>query len=537
MISRSQPLRCRAGMSRWTLFVALLAVTASTACGSTLQSQPGGRPGAEFGAAGPGSASAGGPADSWTGVPAPSAPGSTAGPSGVVLDSNSPGTGTGTGSGTGGSSGGSATGGSGPATPGRPLTPTVGASTGISATQIKIGFVIAAGNPGTAFGGSVAYDQDANARMVKAFVEETNAKGGIAGRQIVPYYTFNDNSDQSDRRQLESQTAACTTLTEDNRVFAVIAINPGGVKMSYDCYAKHRTPLIDSVLDDADQERMDELAPWLVLPIYMNFTRMARLLPVVLKQQSFLSARMGIISYDRPSTRRVTEKVLAPELERLGGKVLEKVYLEPSYQGIGSGTASAVLRFKGLGIDRVVMLAPGGGALAIFASQADSQGYYPRYGISTYDAPANLEKLMAQTGVERQLDGAVGVGFMPGRDILDAYAAPLSPRERACFDIVRKRTGANYSARQQDGAAGVALGACEQLAFLKAALEQRGGRSLTQPEVAVEVANLGDRYLPVNVPTSSFGPGKLDGVNSYTTVGYAAACKCFQYRGPWQELR
>jgi ABC-type branched-subunit amino acid transport system substrate-binding protein len=427
-------------------------------------------------------------------------------------------------------------GGSGATAPGQSGTPTVGNSTGISATEIRIGFVIAAGNPGTAFGGSVAYDQDANARMVKAFVEETNARGGIAGRQIVPYYAFNDNSDQSDRAQLESQTAACTSLTEDHHVFAVIAINPGGVKMSYDCYAKHHTPLIDSVLDDADQERMDQLAPWLLLPMYMNFTRMARLLPQVLKQESFLSARMGIISYDRPSTRRVTEKVLAPELERLGGKVLEKVYLEPSYQGIGSGTASAVLRFKGLNIDRVVVLAPGGGALAIFASQADSQGYHPRYGISTYDAPANLEKLMAQTGVERQLDGAVGVGFLPGRDILDAYAPALTPRERACFDVVRKRTGSNYSARQQDAAAGTALGACEHLAFLKAALEQRVGRSLTQPEVGVEVAKLGGRYLPVNVPSSSFGPKKLDGVNSYSVVAYTAACKCFQYRGPWRGL-
>jgi ABC-type branched-subunit amino acid transport system substrate-binding protein len=402
---------------------------------------------------------------------------------------------------------------------------------GISGDKVKIGFIIASGSPGGAFGASLAYNEDTNTRIVKAYVEEINATGGVAGRTVVPAFAYIDNTDQSEGTQTRLQNEACVAMTEDAGVFAAIALQPQGIVYAYDCFARHKTPLIDATLAGTEQHRMEELYPWLVAPVYMNSTRMARVLPEALRQQGFLTQKMAILSYDRPDLVSSAKKVLVPELNRLGGKVVDEVYMQSTYEGLSSGTAAAALKFKNNGVDRVVMWAPGGGALIFFARQAESQNYRPRYGISTYDAPALVQTTLGAAAPE-QLKGAMGAGFIRSSDMADAQSGPLNAREKACFDVVRKRAGLSYTSRRQpNSAAGYALATCELTRFLKASLESRIGTPVAQADLGAEVARLGRSYLPVVIPASSFDRRKMDGAAVYHQLLFSDDCDCFKYRG------
>lgn len=404
---------------------------------------------------------------------------------------------------------------------------------GIDDKTVKVGFVVAAGNPGAAFGIPVAYDADTNLRILRALVDELNDNGGLAGRRVEAVYEFNDTTNQDSQEQTSQQNAICASMTQDHKVFLVVSVTVNGQGFAYECYAKHGTPLIEGSLGfGVNQQRWDSVSPWLFAPVYMNLTRMARLLPDALAQRDFLTQKMGVVAYDLPSLRQ-SAGLLISELERRGGKVLDAVYMTPTYDGLGSGTANAVLRFKGLGIDRVVMWAPEGGALLLFANNAESQGYYPRYGVSTFDAPG----LMARTLRARQLRGAVGVGFLQGRDLADSHAPPLNPRERRCFDVLEKRTDTRYTSRNQNSGAQFGLAACTLVWFTRDALATGAGVPLRNAEVGDHITALGSSYRPVITVGSEFGPRRLDGINHYRHLVYDESCTCFRHVGRWRRFQ
>lgn len=409
----------------------------------------------------------------------------------------------------------------------------VGRSVGITASTVKMGVVIAAGNPGTAFGSSLSYDTDASTRIVQGMVDEINATGGIAGRKVLPVYAYNDNTDASGANQTTTQTEICTRLTEDEKVFFVIAMNPAGLNYSYDCYAKHQTPLIDLLLADADTERLAQLSPWVIAPIAMNWGTMARVLPGALNDAGFLTQKMGLFTQDRPSLNRAA-KVLISEIEKRGGKFIATATFKPSYDGLAADTAAAVLSFKNKDVDRVVVWAPQCGTLIAFSRQAQSQGFSPRYGLTTYQTPA----FCADSGLiePSQLKGAVGAGFLMTSDVSKAGAPPITPREKACFDTVKKRSGDTFTQRSASGNAGVALATCELLYFAQKALAPATGRSIGNGEVATYVARLGTSYQAVNVAKTSYAPNKLDGVQVYARIEYRTSCSCFGYAGGWRDI-
>lgn len=503
-----------------TWMVSIASAVLLTACGSTVQdvSSPG--RGAQIppnGIDGPLAPS--GPVGS---APLSTSPGSAPGPvaSAVGTDGRAP------------SVGATPIGGSGPTTadPSNPGT-AVGRSVGITASTVKMGVVIAAGNPGTAFGTSLSYDTDASTRIVQGMVNEINATGGIAGRKVLPIYAYNDNTDGSASAQTRSQTEICTRLTEDEKVFFVIAMNPAGLNYSYDCYAKHQTPLIDLLLADADAERLAQLSPWVIAPIAMNWGTMARVLPGALSEAGFLTQKMGLFTQDRPALNR-SAKVLMGEIGKRGGRFLATATFKPTYDGLAADTAAAVLSFKDKGVDRVVVWAPQCGTLLAFSRQAQSQGYSPRYGLTTYQTPAFCAGLVDPS----QLKDAAGAGFLMANDVSGSSAPPITPREKACFDTVKKRSGDNFTKRGASGSAGIALASCELLYFAQKALAPGAGRAIGNGEVAGYVARLGTSYQAVNVAKTSYGPNKLDGAQVYARLEYRTSCSCFGYVGGWRDI-
>ena len=124
-----------------------------------------------------------------------------------------------------------------------PATPTTAALSGapgpgVTADAIKLGVMMIDYNCIEQFVDEVRPDQK---KTYQIFIDDLNAKGGVNGRKIVPVYKTFCPVDAS------TEIAACTSLTEDDHVFAAIGTfyDPNG--QAQQCFTKrHKTPIVSS---------------------------------------------------------------------------------------------------------------------------------------------------------------------------------------------------------------------------------------------------------------------------------------------------
>ena len=86
---------------------------------------------------------------------------------------------------------------------------------GVTPKTVKVGVALIDYSCVKNFVDSIREHED---RVYRAFIADVNAKGGIAGRKIVPVF------DSFCPVQSAGPLATCTKLTEDDKVFAVIGI-------------------------------------------------------------------------------------------------------------------------------------------------------------------------------------------------------------------------------------------------------------------------------------------------------------------------
>jgi len=396
-------------------------------------------------------------------------------------------------------------------------------------SPLKVGFILATGDSCAAFGadncGGASEDQ---ARQVLlAMVAEINENGGLGGHPIAPLIRGTSQTDQSQDAQSRSQNNTCIDLTEDEKVFMVVSF--GVTNYARECYASHKTPLLDSLVQ-TDAKGYKDVAPWVIPPLWMNATNMARLMPRVWDQEGFLTKKMGLIAYIGEASRR-SEDVMVAEIEKRGGKVIEAARFPVTYDGVAAGTASAVLAFKNAGVDRVIVWATLGGAWLLFAQQAEAQLYRPRYAVSTFQYP----RIVMETGSmpQAQLNGTLGVGFYSLADLNGAALPAPTKRERACWEMISRRTQITIANRQTGD---TVTPVCEFGYLLKAALAPAKGRALGQADVPTYFERLGRGFSPIVFPGSHFGAGRLDAISSYRIFTYDSSCGCMRYKVPWRGM-
>jgi ABC-type branched-subunit amino acid transport system substrate-binding protein len=393
---------------------------------------------------------------------------------------------------------------------------------------------VPSGDPGRAFGASTQPED--YPVIAQAVVEDLNERGGVAGRPVEAEIREASQEDQSQETQTRQAEEICESLANDAKVDLVAAAGNSGAFFGAPCYASHGLPLLIPGFTIAD-ETMQKFAPWLLPATGANLTTVAAELPGQLAKQGVLSKKIGILAFEVPDVRRAVEETFKPAIERNGGEVLETVYMQVAYQDVGAQVSSAVLRFKSLEIDLVLpSFAVGGGVTGIFMHEAETQGYRPRYGLSSLDAPIIVDATL--NAPESQLRNAVGVGYDPSRDVPQNQLAP-SRNERRCWDMVNKRLGTRYSDRTAGGGNGfAALEMCELVWQLEAALAPWEGRTFDPGAVRGAIEALGTSYTPVRLPAARFGPGRSDGAAVQRAFRFdAPGCGCFTYQGRWVPIR
>lgn len=352
--------------------------------------------------------------------------------------------------------------------------------------------------------------------MAQAVIDDVNGRGGIAGRRVEPvYFPFDVTGSTAPGGSDNESQKACAAFTEDTKVFAVVSpIVSGEILQS--CLSSRGVVFVDE-----NWNYIDAYTAGYWTPAYADTVRSVGVLVDRLVANGFLNrgAKIGAVYQDLKNRARVVNQALEPALDRHGLKIDEAVaWTADNSQQLAAG----VLKFRAAGITHVFVLDPGGLETFAWMTEAEAQGFRPKYAIDTRNYPF----LQAGQAPPGQLVNARGIGWLPAADLGVPPPGELSAADRRCLSTVAK-------AGQDMGDATnvrVAFAYCDTLEFLKAAAGD-SAVELSMASVQRGGEALGTHFTPTGTFAVQFGPGRHDGAAMARDLVYDASCGCFRYSG------
>jgi hypothetical protein len=406
-------------------------------------------------------------------------------------------------------------------------------SPGITADTITLGLVYTknqeAGNEAIGAPGLHGDARDG----YNVVIDEINRSGGIAGRKIGPIYVGYDATgtvpvDQEDQR-------ACATWTQDHEVFAIL---DGSSSILRECADK--AGAVNFWAGGASVPETFRQYPLYVETASMNLVRSGSVTVSALQKAGYFgtAAKIGLVTWDDPVFREAIEGGYVPALKKAGfSPAAPPIYVTgpQTPQDIGALSAAmknAVLRFKSVGIDHVLLLdgpqgVCGGACLTFeFMGAAKAQKFTPRYGLN--DSNSSAAGLEAGLYPPDQLAGAINVGWFDFDKTYDA-GGPVNQRREACFDLMRRHSVDMSNPNAQ----AAALGACDELWFLQAVFDKMHqlGLRATANNFIAGVNALGAWDSP-SLYAAFFSSKQHDGAAAVRISTFQESCGCFEYSAP-----
>jgi hypothetical protein len=193
-----------------------------------------------------------------------------------------------------------------------------------------------------------------------------------------------------------------------------------------------------------------------------------------------------------------------------------------------ASVSSAVLKFHSDGVDHVIIFdGPAGvnsaGDLVLeWMNQANSQSYYPRYGLNSTSGFSTL----ASDYPQKEMEGSVGVGWVPVTDLSqsDYEALPQTPLQKTCIQIMTAAGQAPSSAQME----GLELDACDLFFFLQQALAGVSG-PLNQQTALSAIDRVGAAFPDVTTFGTYFSAAQHDGAQLVRNMAFVDSCDCYRY--------
>jgi hypothetical protein len=414
--------------------------------------------------------------------------------------------------------------------------PTRGSGPGLTQTTISLGALYlknqAAANAAVGAGGAGGGDARQPYRVV---IDDINRHGGIAGRKVVPVFASIDATSSTPVDQQEQ--ADCATWTQDHKVFAILS---GGRDIYEQCAAKAGAAEIwSSVVGGASVPETFRQYPHYVELIGMNLVRMGSVTVDGLAKQGYFGkgAKIGMLTWDEPPYREGLAKGYVPALRRHGlALATAPVYLTPpqTVQDLGATSAqvnNAVLKFSSLGIDHVMMLDGSAGLCGVgcmgtlFMRRAQSQQYYPQYGLNDSNGPVAGQQ--AGFYPNDELRRSMSVGWTDLDKSYDQGWHVNAVRER-CYALMRKH-GVDLS---NVNAELVALEACDELWFFRTVTDRLGNTPLTVDNLIAAINTLGSSFASTGAYGTYLSPAQHDGAAAVRNLRFVDSCTCYRYTSP-----
>jgi hypothetical protein len=398
----------------------------------------------------------------------------------------------------------------------------------VTATTINVGGIYYpdAAAADSALGAANSNPGDVQAET-NAMVAYINAHGGVAHRKVVMVWHTGSTADPA----AQTMQNACSTWTQDHKSFII----PAGAN-----------PILDQCVDKAGivgigENFVEETTPALrqspsvVVLDGFSIDRSERITVEGLAQQGYFTkgAKVGIVTWDESDYRYAVSAAALPALSRLGITNVAQSYVAvpQSYSDLGatsSSVASAVLQFHSQGIDHVMLFdGPAGinsdGVLVLeWMQQANSQRYYPKYGLNTTSGFSSL----ASDYPQQELVGSVGVGWFPSSDLstADYNALPQSANEKTCTKVMSDAGQAPSNPNQE----GVEFGICDEFFFLQQAFAGIPG-PLNQQDAMAAIDRLGTSFEDLTTIGTNFSASQHDGANLVRNMSFDSSCDCYKY--------
>jgi hypothetical protein len=467
----------------------------------------------------------------------------TGGSTGAALGGGSTGSATRPGGGgTGGATTGSG-GSSGAIATSAPLPSQAATGLGVTAKTISLGFGYAsdgdAANAAIGADGITSGNEKANSQ---ALVDEVNAHGGVAGRRLVPvFHPYNLTSPDPGTAQDE---AACQDWTVDHKVMAVFSSSLSDNLVA--CLKKAGVVFVKGgQIVDADAAFLRQYANEILLSTMSIDRIFADQVRSLVRQDWFTGwdtvrgkagpapVKVGVLTYDNGSFTRALNGVLLPALKAVGHPVapsdviqVHRGQQESDTAGTAAQIKTATLKLQQDGVTHLVLGDASGLILEFFGSNARTQGYYPRLGVTS---GAGVQ-VIHDNGLasDQQLNGMAGTGWLPTIDLLASEGTKYSNSEtRRCLEIMKRRTGQTYTSTN---AATIALADCDGMFLFQRAM--LSAPSLTPAGFIAGVEALGRGYTSPTVgPTFLSGRQHDDAVRAWD-LNWVQSCTCVRYSSP-----
>lgn len=402
-----------------------------------------------------------------------------------------------------------------PAAP-APGAPAQGAAPTADRTPVKLGIIILKNGEATVAGLGTEVSFGDGRLQSRAVVEEINKNGGIGGRPIDPYYAEVDVAATDPE---SNYNAACSKLTEDDGVFAVMTvINPPESFIA--CVANHQTLLLNASFSPGDDTLYGEFKDWFFSPSLVSLDRGARLMLNSAKAEGrfdALGVNVGILYYDGdPQPARVVEQVMEPMLKAWNVPVTKAGISGP--EGVGG----AQLQFAAAGVNLVLFQTPNGIGQLLFMNAAENQGYRPAY----YTTDPDSTRFVSESAPRNQAANIAGVGSLPLANV-PVRSYPTTPKEEECLKLMRA-AGENDNDRLSSLTATLY---CELMWEFRIVGEQVQG-PLTHENWRAAFPTIGTGYTSVSTFATNFASGRNDNATQYRPYAWDTGCSCLAYTGP-----
>jgi hypothetical protein len=369
---------------------------------------------------------------------------------------------------------------------------------GVRADTIKIGFTYV-DLASLAAAGVIKTDHGDYAAMMKSIVDDVNAHGGINGRKLELFlakYSPVTNTEQ---------IAACTTLTEDDKVFAVLNGLQGDSNL---CITQqHSTILVGGVINSIQLAKAK--APWATATA-SDDRAIAALVQALDAAGSLKGKTIGLygITLYQPLVD-IAHKALTDRGYKVTATAINDAPAGDT-QALRAQDKVIAQRFMDQHVDTVIDVSQ-----SIPGTSFDAVGYHPALyldslgGISAAKFTNPLAKFPIVAGLAENAD----------------QDAPYTvPSMQHCVEVYKQATGRQIVNQTQENELGKSTGfvgmeeACTSLQIFVAAAKAAGA-DLTNETWAKGLASLGTVELPVANP-GSFGPNKPDAQDRFQLMKF-----------------
>lgn len=406
-------------------------------------------------------------------------------------------------------------------------TPTTATSRpiGQATSPVEVGFEYLSGVGDFASALGISADVGDGRAQTNAVVAYVNSQGGLAGHPIRPVFWELKLTRTDPYAQFMQEM--CTTWTQDHHVVAAFSMANADYTPLASCLGKKRA-LFTSYEAYARAQSDWKVSPYWIEPATLTAERLARLEVADFAARGFFKGqkRVGLLAYDYPQAKKLTAELEA-QLKTIG--VTATVYSVKYGTSTGelAGTIasiqSASLRFRSEGIQRV-MNAAYPGAIAYFMRNAQSQGYQPLYGLTSYDELASL----SSNAPVKQMHGAIAVGWKTTSDYKAGHIPSLNANGKLCRTIFSK---AGIPLTQDP----FSFAYCDFVLSLKAASRGVTG-TLDGAAIAQGLERLGDSYSSPSTLGTTLSPSRHDGVSSALSFSFDDGCSCWKSSGSPQVI-